>query len=143
MKAKWIGLLAAGLAVAAASTAFAKWDDWVELPRLRAGMLGALKDPGSATYRNERMQREYVCGEVNARNSLGGYTGFVRYVSTPTRYALEEHGGQGWIPDDDTAAIVRRIERTTAFLRVNKRQPTQEEDRKAEFEHIWSAYCTL
>ncbi len=142
MKAKTIGLLVAGLAVATAGTVFAKWDDWVELPRLRAGMLGALKDPGSATYRNERIRREYVCGEVNARNSLGGYTGFVRYVSTPTRYALEEHGAQGWIPEDD-AATTRRIERTTASWRANGRPPTQEENFKADFENIWSTVCAL
>lgn len=139
MKVKWIGLLAAGLAVAAAGTAFAKWDDWVELPRLRAGMLGALKDPGSATYRSERIHSGHVCGEVNARNSLGGYTGFVRYASTPTRYALEEHGGESWLPDE--TEVARRVERTTAFLKANGRQPTREENHKAEFEHIWSRFC--
>lgn len=143
MKTRHIGLLVAALTVTTAAIAFTKWDEWVELPRLRAGMLAALKDPGSAIYRNERINRNYVCGEVNARNSMGGYTGFVRYVSTPTRYALEEHGRQGWIPDDDTAAIVRRIERTTAFIKANGRQPTQEEDRMADFEYIWSSNCAL
>lgn len=141
MKAKWIGLLVGGLAVATAGTVFVKWDGWVEIPRLRAGMLGALKDPSSATYRYEGIQGEYVCGEVSARNSLGGYTGFVRSVYTPTRYALEEHEGENWIPD--TTEIAKRVKRTIAFLRANGREPTQEENHKAEFEHIWSSSCAL
>ncbi|WP_226817317.1 hypothetical protein [Advenella sp. FME57] len=37
----------------------------------------ALKDPESATYRNQRG----VCGEVNAKNGFGGFTGYRRYVA--------------------------------------------------------------
>lgn len=102
-----------------------------------------MKDPGSATHRNERIKREYVCGEVNARNSLVGHIGFVRYMFTPTRYPHEEHGIQGWIPDNDTATIIRRIEHTTTFLEESGRNPTREESPKAEFEHIWSNSCAL
>lgn len=44
-----------------------------------------LKDPGSAVFRNERIFRSeigiYVCGEVNAKNSYGGYIGFMPYFS--------------------------------------------------------------
>ncbi|OLS61874.1 hypothetical protein PSEMO_32470 [Pseudomonas putida] len=38
---------------------------------------GALKDPGSAEFRN---QNEF-CGEVNSKNSFGGYTGFQRFIA--------------------------------------------------------------
>lgn len=43
-----------------------------------------LKDPTSAQFRNDRKLtkegRLAYCGEVNAKNSLGAYTGFERYV---------------------------------------------------------------
>lgn len=35
-----------------------------------------LKDPQSAVFRNQRVN----CGEVNAKNSFGGYIGFERYI---------------------------------------------------------------
>jgi hypothetical protein len=47
---------------------------------------GRLKDPSSAEFRNERVgsyqgKAIVVCGEVNAKNSFGGMTGFERFVS--------------------------------------------------------------
>lgn len=43
---------------------------------------GVLKDPASAEFRNEFVGSSGVpCGEVNAKNSFGGYTGFKRFVS--------------------------------------------------------------
>ena len=45
-----------------------------------------LKDPDSAKYRNEFVaESQYgddfnVCGEVNARNSFGGYIGYKKYI---------------------------------------------------------------
>lgn len=48
-----------------------------------------LKDPSSAQYRNLRVYSEgVVCGEVNAKNSMGGYAGF-----TPFIYNGEELSG--------------------------------------------------
>lgn len=45
-----------------------------------------LTDPASATFRNVRSVRdEYgvvgVCGEVNAKNRMGGYVGFVEFMA--------------------------------------------------------------
>jgi hypothetical protein len=72
--------------------------------QVRAG----LRDPGSAQFRNVRVigQRPYeraVCGELNARNALGGYTGFQGFVATVrrsgdqvfiTRIIRQEAGGE-------------------------------------------------
>lgn len=43
-------------------------------------VLNQLKDPDSAKFRGERRGAFAVCGEVNAKNSFGGYVGFRRYV---------------------------------------------------------------
>ena len=54
-----------------------------------------LKDPDSAEFRNVFVSSKYaVCGEVNAKNSFGGYTGFVRFIS----------GGNMQVVESDMAA---------------------------------------
>lgn len=44
-----------------------------------------LKDPGSAQFRNVRLvpygAARVICGEVNGKNSYGGYVGFVRFAA--------------------------------------------------------------
>ena len=47
-----------------------------------------LKDPGSADFRGRFVSRVTdeglaLCGEVNSKNSFGGYTGFRRFVAGP------------------------------------------------------------
>lgn len=65
--------------------------DYIELHKGRIKAL--LKDPGSAEFQNTFVSRKLggpvVCGEVNAKNSFGGYTGFQRFVSGGTVQALE------------------------------------------------------
>lgn len=40
-----------------------------------------LKDPDSATFRNQIIGREgNPCGEVNSKNGFGGFTGYKRYI---------------------------------------------------------------
>lgn len=46
---------------------------------------GSLKDPESARFQSVRiasyLSGSVVCGEVNAKNSYGGYTGFKRFMA--------------------------------------------------------------
>lgn len=56
-----------------------------------------LKDPASAQFRNVRastLRDTDVCGEVNAKNSFGGYTGFKRFVVTDSGAFLEGQAGE-------------------------------------------------
>lgn len=48
----------------------------------RVIVLDRLKDPESARFRNERALEggERVCGEVNAKNAMGGYVGYSAFV---------------------------------------------------------------
>ena len=42
-----------------------------------------LKDPASATFRGQLVGRSGIpCGEVNSKNSFGGYSGFTRYAAS-------------------------------------------------------------
>lgn len=52
-----------------------------------------LKDPGSAQFQNQFIGRKGVpCGEVNSKNSFGGYTGFKRYISVGKDLTVIEDG---------------------------------------------------
>lgn len=44
---------------------------------------GRLKDPFSAHFRDVRQTSDgkYVCGQVNARNAMGGYVGYRQFVA--------------------------------------------------------------
>lgn len=47
-----------------------------------------LKDPDSAKYRNQFLAQIdggnlMLCGEVNSKNSFGGFTGFKRFIASP------------------------------------------------------------
>lgn len=44
-----------------------------------------LKDPESAQIRNQ----SGMCGEVNSKNSFGGYTGFKRFIASPAIVAID------------------------------------------------------
>jgi hypothetical protein len=54
-----------------------------------------LKDPDSARFRNVTIIRvepdgAVVCGEVNAKNSYGGYVGFRRFVVTGDHVMMDD-----------------------------------------------------
>lgn len=52
------------------------------ISELRKPLLAQLSDPDSATFRNEkvvgpwRLENSIYCGEVNAKNRMGGYVGY-------------------------------------------------------------------
>lgn len=51
----------------------------------RIALKNFLKDSDSAEIRNHNGN----CGEVNSKNSFGGYTGFKRFIAGPTIVAVE------------------------------------------------------
>lgn len=65
-----------------------------------------LKDPSSAQFRNVRLtpykDGNVICGEVNAKNSYGGYVGFKSFVAGVKGGQLAQSGGR--YPDIDRAA---------------------------------------
>lgn len=50
-----------------------------------------LKDPESAQFKSEVIAKSpaLFCGEVNAKNSMGGYVGFTRYIVMPSFVAFD------------------------------------------------------
>ena len=54
----------------------------------------SLKDPESARFRNVFVSPKMlaVCGDVNAKNSMGGYVGFRRFIVAKDKIGTEEDG---------------------------------------------------
>jgi hypothetical protein len=47
----------------------------------RKAVQNYLKDPESAKFRDLQVNGVTLCGEVNARNTFGGYTGFQKFIA--------------------------------------------------------------
>jgi len=63
-----------------------------------------LKDPDSAMFQDDRViTGGTVCGEVNAKNSLGGYIGFRPYIFSDGQSMID----QG---EPDFSALVRSVD---------------------------------
>lgn len=72
-----------------------------------------LKDPDSAQFQNVKG----YCGEVNSKNSYGGYVGFKRYISIDGEVLLEDSENV----DPETFAIIWEAHCTPNKLSVNDR----------------------
>ena len=59
----------------------------------RIALKNFLKDSDSAEIRKHNSN----CGEVNSKNSFGGYTGFKRFIASPTIVAVE---GENMNPEE-------------------------------------------
>jgi len=68
-------------------------------------------------YRSPKTDGGYIfCGEVNAKNSFGAFSGFERFVGSPIAAALESMDPyefqKGW---DQFCVPERHVEAVTAF----------------------------
>jgi hypothetical protein len=56
-----------------------------------------LKDPGSAEFRYvglvQHARGKVVCGQINAKNSYGGYVGYKVFAASPLGATVQQSGG--------------------------------------------------
>lgn len=81
---------------------------------LKAKVAAALKDPQSAQFQGVQLvwSGRALCGEVNAKNSYGGYAGFKAFVA--------DGNGVYWAGDGSSRADVGRLEsRNTYFPKAH------------------------
>lgn len=92
MKAKFISALIVGLvattsAASAHATEAARPATKAEVAAMTQQLKERLKDPGSVQLRNVKAIKTpdagtQICGEVNAKNSFGGYVGFAAFIGS-------------------------------------------------------------
>lgn len=67
-----------------------------EVERLREALDNRLKDPGSAQLRDvailDSPGMQWACGQVNAKNSFGGYVGYTAFVGALIDGSETTHG---------------------------------------------------
>ncbi|OEO24065.1 hypothetical protein AX279_19740 [Pseudomonas sp. J237] len=66
-------------------------DDWTLFELARKNIKARLKDPESATFRDQFIGESGIpCGEVNAKNGFGGFTGYKRFLASGNGLAVVE-----------------------------------------------------
>jgi hypothetical protein len=94
---------------AAAGADDAKWER-EQLAAIETVADRALKDPGSARYRNVKVfPGQYACGEVDARNSLGGYMGYSDFfvvIVTKDGVSIDPAQSKAYVRQPDMADVV-------------------------------------
>lgn len=84
----WIVVCAMGLACNTAVGAGPTDINEIKYQRLaREFVTDNLKDPDSAQFKNQNG----LCGEVNSKNSLGGYVGFQRFIAGRSDFVVFEN----------------------------------------------------
>jgi hypothetical protein len=67
---------------------------FVLLPAAREPVLAQLNDPESARFQNERLvgpwqpSKMFYCGQVNAKNKMGGYVGYSHFFAFRDRATI-------------------------------------------------------
>lgn len=118
-----------------------QWDAWMVIPKKRAAVMGALRDPASAQFKDERVSAAgYACGRVNAKNGMGGYTGFQRYASTEIDFVMEDSTGPSF-KEVPTAELIERLDWKIQFMKTKGREPTEKEEQQSAFELRWLKVC--
>ena len=84
-------LLIAGLSITSLS-AVANDAAWIRISQ--ETIKQKLKDPNSAQFKNVTFNRssksKVVCGQVNSKNSFGGYVGFQRFIAAGSQFGYLE-----------------------------------------------------
>jgi len=87
------------LAIFVFASLYAEAADFTKLGT--AAVLNVLKDPESARFKATFVNNRNYCGEVNSKNSYGGYTGFKRFIALSSVVAtIEDSDDKDGLFDD-------------------------------------------
>lgn len=115
--------------------------------KYRSVVSSELFDPNSAEFRNEFVSKAgYYCGEVNAKNRMGGYIGYKRIlVSAANGNGLME--GQGVVGSNHATAaqlVMKKLEirrlQERAWGGLNEYEKAELAESLA-FDELWKEAC--
>ncbi|MYM31511.1 hypothetical protein GTP58_24565 [Duganella sp. CY15W] len=148
-------LISAALAIAALSlTLWFKYDDWFVYRSARLSLSSLMKDPSSAQFRNERfIDYDWYCGEINAKNGMGAYTGYKRFISGRLSKVIYLEG-TGMIGKESTdefiLVLAKKVDYLESFnakkglapeIALLSESEQYEQARVAVFEDHWKKIC--
>ena len=117
-----------------------KWQQQQSKTAIRSVVLAAMKDPASAQWRNEVLSADNktLCGEVNAKNSMGGYVGFKPYIANQKGYLVQGAPFNTWSMADNKT-------RVPDYMVKGARMVDSGQDiylARDVFEFFWKSNCT-
>lgn len=117
---------------------------------LRKPVLAQLKDPDSATFRNEFLRPgNALCGEYNSKNGMGGYAGYTRFIVSKGNFVDLESSGLFPIDKNENWTLRANLEEISrgydALIAEQKRSLSlpvaNKEPEPTGFEKRWAEYC--
>lgn len=102
------------LATAVAASGFFGYQEY-RMRQLKATVGAHLLDPYSAQYRDIREKDGAICGEVNAKNRMGAYTGYTLFVYVNGEVHFEDVTD---IDSSDSQTKLKALKEHISFLRL-------------------------
>ena len=118
----------------------------VEFTKYTDAVRNKMKDPESARFKNLRLNSNNVCGEVNGKNSSGGYVGYRRFFIENGGYAVLEGENFGGYVLERLECEVEILRERNALIRSGDKTRYSESDVKQmeiqrAFEKVYKKVC--
>lgn len=159
MRVRLMAMSLVALAVATSAVIMKNYDRWFVYPELHAHVSSQMKDPASTQFRSEKLSPEgWLCGEMNAKNSYGAYSGFKRFISISEADAYVESMGRVGKSEDSSRQITESLDVQIEILKNRKvfnetvpasmqlqelsQKELESEAEKVIFNRRWDKTCT-
>lgn len=156
-----ISLIAIGLVLVSGIVLAVKYEDWIEIPadiKERQGFASQqMRDPASTQFKSEKLTKDgWLCGDMNAKNAYGAYTGFKRFMARAYDDAwIDGYGYAGKETHIPTQRIMDELSAKITILKAQNALREQgivkdplTEDQVSEqvvkhlFEQRWEKHCS-
>lgn len=84
----WVGVLSPFILIGAV-VSYHSWKERTEVDRLQQVVAEMMRDPEATRFRRVYVWNGALCGELNAKNGMGGYVGYQNFVYTNGKLTLE------------------------------------------------------
>ena len=120
------------------------------LMNAKSHMIASLKDPDSVKFRAETSQGNplTICGEINAKNSLGGYVGFKRFISKSGQFIIEGGSFAAWRLEDNPTQAPEEFYKALEWIEAGRRpgvtgfaSSNAEASAEELFSWLWATNC--
>jgi len=116
-------LIAAVVLVLLAGVSWAGYDRFGPVPKAKRAVMDVLTDPESARFKNVRYvsDAKIVCGQVNSKNRMGGYIGFIPFTVEAGEVFIDDGEGPA-DPGKISDAEERRLDPLQFEVRYREHQ---------------------
>jgi hypothetical protein len=110
--------------------------------KARNAVARILIDPSSAQFRSVQVRNNAVCGEVNGKNRMGAYVGFVRFYVEPANWNATldpQFNPQDLYSARSLCSSLTRYDSSSCTRQIEEEAKQAEQ---AAFNIFWAGHCT-